>query len=72
MTCVISFVRSFAIGNNSMSNSYDMGKPVFLNDDECYTLCTKSYESLDVHIDLRSNVMAVVFPVASLVRNSFQ
>lgn len=55
-----------------MSNSYDMGKPVFLNDDECYTLCTKSYECLDVHIDLRSNVMAVVFPVASLVRNSFQ
>lgn len=55
-----------------MSNSYDTGEPVFLNDDECYTLCTKSCEGLDVHIDLRSNVMAVVFPVASLVRNSFQ
>lgn len=72
MTCVISFVRSFAIGNNSMSNSYDMGKPVFLNDGECYILCTKSYVSWDVHIDLRSNVLAVVFIVASLVRNSFQ
>lgn len=55
-----------------MSNSYDTGKPVILDHDECYTLCTKSYECLDVHIDLRSNVMAVVFPVASLVRNSFQ
>lgn len=49
-----------------MSNSYDTGEPVF------HTLCTKSCEGLDVHIDLRSNVMAVVFPVASLVRNSFQ
>lgn len=55
-----------------MSNSYDMGKPVFLNDGECYILCTKSYVSWDVHIDLRSNVLAVVFIVASLVRNSFQ